>query len=494
MDALEHSNTTSHVIVQNDKSIGKTPSSKLKSHFRFNIRTRVLSEKQRRHMILQTGGTLKRKLPRFIRYDGDLSLAPSSMNKSVASGNEEGGYSLDELHTDIQHERLSETEQKVDDPNSSFGETKIMQVRGKHTCGTPIPIPVHLFDDIDLAHADRWKMESDIMDNKDTSKYEPRTLDSYVHRIGNTSFISDEENRNGTFLYRENHQMHHAFNSNHDDTDDASSINKFFDWYVRMERSTRRKKYAAIVLTVVLFVIMICMIAMFADGGDKDDVLSSPNAYSLYSNRTYPSKPLLTIPPYFDETKVPIRPPSGETWNTNSLKVMMEAFSHSSLLEDPTSYQGKAFQWILDREHLENMDATRVQQRYILATIYYCLHDEHGWTNQRGWLSSEHECTWFGIHCGVLSMDSELSIEGESRLLQDSNSQYESISHINLTYNNLRGMLPKEIQYLSSLQLLALSKNFLVGSIPEQLLPKLQQLSKYVNPIFANPLFSLYLL
>jgi hypothetical protein len=485
MNTIEYESPNFSLI--NDKSMEKTPSSKLKSHFRFTMRDRVLTGKMRRQMMLETDDALKRKLPRFITYDGDLSLAPSSMNKSVASENVEQGTS-EELPSGIDIEKQSE---KVDSQKINFSGIETMKLKGNHTFGPSILTPLHTFDVIDLTPADRWKMESETMNKNHTIQNIARPLDAYVHRIGDTRFISDEENPKGTFLYRhsqahpetrENQHVRHAYNSNDDDADDVSSIGKFFDWYVRMERSARRKKYTAMILTVVLFVIMICMIAMFADGEQKDEyngIGSSSNPYTLYSNRTYPSKPFLSVSSYFDETKIPIRSSSGETWNKNSLKAMMEAFSHSNLLEDPNSAQGKAFQWILDRGHLEYMDAFRVQQRYILATFYYSLHDKHGWTNRHGWLSSEHECTWFGIQCGLDSSDSESSIEGESRLLQDTNSfKYESIIHINLTYNNLHGTFPKEIQHLSLLQRLILSKNFLLGSIPEQVLPKLKSLRK----------------
>jgi hypothetical protein len=72
--------------------------------------------------------------------------------------------------------------------------------------------------------------------------------------------------------------------------------------------------------------------------------------------------------------------------------------------------------------------------------------DGSNWADNRGWLDSDTPCIWSGIECTG-----------------------DHISHIDLGYNRLAGILPPELGNLSRLHALGLSSNRLHGPIPAEL-------------------------
>jgi Leucine-rich repeat (LRR) protein len=150
--------------------------------------------------------------------------------------------------------------------------------------------------------------------------------------------------------------------------------------------------------------------------------------------------------------------------------------SSTAALQDSSTPQYKALQWILFGEHSNplNYDSPNLIQRYCLAVLYYasngdhwvrcgqspetslntsistCL-DEHGKLSYR-FLSSQDECSWFGIRC----------TNG-------------NVASIVLQNNNLVGSFPSELCELQNLSYLVLSNNLLEGAVPNNL-RKLQNL------------------
>ena len=94
-------------------------------------------------------------------------------------------------------------------------------------------------------------------------------------------------------------------------------------------------------------------------------------------------------------------------------------------------------------------------QRYALATFFYATNeiktpyseDAPEWKESTGWLSDENECTWKGIECSE-----KLLVHG-----------------LDLENNDLTGSLPPEMVWLSHLETLDLTTNFLFLSTKEEL-------------------------
>ena len=84
------------------------------------------------------------------------------------------------------------------------------------------------------------------------------------------------------------------------------------------------------------------------------------------------------------------------------------------------------------------------------------------WADNSGWLASNNPCNWSGIDCTD-----------------------DHVSHINLLYNQLTGILPPELGSLSHLRVLALWVNQLYGPIPAELgnLTELVSLELSVNQL-----------
>lgn len=89
----------------------------------------------------------------------------------------------------------------------------------------------------------------------------------------------------------------------------------------------------------------------------------------------------------------------------DSIKKTLEDVTESSILENPTTPQGMAFDWIvktdpaqIDPPSSSDNDIAAIKQRFAVATFYYSTNG-NDWTNSNGWLSSTDECTWVGLNC-----------------------------------------------------------------------------------------------
>lgn len=125
-------------------------------------------------------------------------------------------------------------------------------------------------------------------------------------------------------------------------------------------------------------------------------------------------------------------------------------------IQNISSPQHFAFQWLYDHPLLETLDDPRKQQLYALATLYYCLNGDD-WSlyyfEQDDFLSySVHECDWDGLFNND-SLACNLQRE---------------ISEIDFSYAEMNGTIPSEISMLSELNTLILSDNCISGPIPTQ--------------------------
>ncbi|KAL3915551.1 MAG: hypothetical protein SGILL_005597 [Bacillariaceae sp.] len=125
-------------------------------------------------------------------------------------------------------------------------------------------------------------------------------------------------------------------------------------------------------------------------------------------------------------------------------------------LQDPTSPQSAAFQW-LSRPINEGFSNSRMLQRYALATLYYATGGERGgWTSSSLWLTGSDECKWFTSS----KMDSICINDG---------AEEEQYLQLDLRQNGLEGSLPPEVSMLSMLETLRLPGNSMTGSLPAAL-------------------------
>ena len=125
----------------------------------------------------------------------------------------------------------------------------------------------------------------------------------------------------------------------------------------------------------------------------------------------------------------------------------------TAIYEDPTSPQGRAYQWIIDDPQLFTYTEDRLLQRFALMTFYYATNIEYGWILSNGWESHVvNECEWFG-------KDSNDGV-------CDGNGNY---IRLILTKNGLRGTLPPELSLLTHLQVFDVATNGIEGSVPSEL-------------------------
>ena len=151
-------------------------------------------------------------------------------------------------------------------------------------------------------------------------------------------------------------------------------------------------------------------------------------------------------------------------------------------LQNSSSPQYKAYQWLAGNSNLASYPAFRLRQRYSLATLYYSTNGD-GWTTKTLWLSNENECLWF-------TRVGRQPVCGQDSLFQ----------RLNLYYNNLFGTIPPELSLLSnsleSINLAGGPKRFLVGNVPTELglLTNLQELQLQNNALIGPLRINLSLL
>jgi len=109
--------------------------------------------------------------------------------------------------------------------------------------------------------------------------------------------------------------------------------------------------------------------------------------------------------------------------------------------------------------------------RYALVTLYMNTKGP-GWIRSDHWLSKESECSWYGVTCsrpGYLSLSYR-------------------VSNVDISFNKLTGIIPREMAYLTELRELDLNGNSLQGVLPHLMLASLTKLEKlhlHMNDLFG---------
>ena len=163
------------------------------------------------------------------------------------------------------------------------------------------------------------------------------------------------------------------------------------------------------------------------------------------------------------------------SWTREEIEnIVSPSISLPTLLEVPTSSQSLAIDWlahgggtdVISGPNKESVE-WRIQQRYILAVLYYTTNGETSWTNQYGFLDNDlHECDW-----------GEMLNNGWNSL--DCNDDME-VELINLWQNNLMGPIPSELASLTKVTAIDFSTNSLTGEIPIEIYNMMNSLN-YLN-------------
>jgi len=114
---------------------------------------------------------------------------------------------------------------------------------------------------------------------------------------------------------------------------------------------------------------------------------------------------------------------------------------------EKSSPQHQALAWILDEDKMNLTDTSvNLLQRYSLM-VMFCTLSGQGWTFKYGYGSDQHECSWFGVRCGY----------------------NQKVKYIDLSQNNLKGPLPKEIGFFLDVVSIKLAENQITGTLPTEL-------------------------
>jgi hypothetical protein len=132
----------------------------------------------------------------------------------------------------------------------------------------------------------------------------------------------------------------------------------------------------------------------------------------------------------------------------------------SASLEMKTSPQHEAACW----SFRENKKFT--PQRFVLGVLYYATVGVK-WEINTDWVTSKHECTWYGVTCNY----------------------WKTVNALDLGFIKVNGLLPRELGLLKGLKELDLHGNDLQGVIPHKImagLGKLQYLKLHMNGMFGS--------
>ena len=137
-------------------------------------------------------------------------------------------------------------------------------------------------------------------------------------------------------------------------------------------------------------------------------------------------------------------------------------------LNDKTSHQSQALNWLLEDPAVHDYSDERLMQRFALATLFMALNGQR-WIRQGHWLSAtHHECDWTQTDLVDLSANSTGSDARATLLPVCSGYPVRLYQELHLDGNNLQGSLPPEISLLTSLKKISLADNHLSGSLPTE--------------------------
>lgn len=166
-------------------------------------------------------------------------------------------------------------------------------------------------------------------------------------------------------------------------------------------------------------------------------------------------------------TQAPTPAPTSALHGSVSEFLSDVSFDGGASLNDQSTPQFKAVQWLTNNTNLDNYTDGQRIQRYALATLFFSTQGTK-WLVKDLWLDDGPECKWAKLACTsqdevsrlqFLQNDLNGTIPPEIALLSD------SLDSIQFQENTLVGKLPPEFQFLSHLTTLDLDENVLSGTI-----------------------------
>lgn len=153
---------------------------------------------------------------------------------------------------------------------------------------------------------------------------------------------------------------------------------------------------------------------------------------------------------YYDTNKYvklcPGKPAITSKRGHAALQWLLQTSGHFSLAMEG-SHQHKAACWILYEKKMASPSSKTFGQRYALAVLYFATTGAK-WKLADSWLTSKSECTWYGISCD----------------------SWGNVKSIDLGFNDLNGLLPRELAVLQKVVEVDVHGNDLQGVLPHVVL------------------------
>lgn len=243
-----------------------------------------------------------------------------------------------------------------------------------------------------------------------------------------------------------------------------------------------------------------CIVIFVVDPFDKsDDTSPSSPGSSPTMEPTEEDGPTKAPSPTATFFPGPAQSPSTPT-SSISEEALVEFLSdissdNGAALQDPTSPQYAAMQWLLSSDNIGVYKDSTLIQRYALATLYYATGGEQ-WTDSTSWLTDVPECAWYtssemGSICDLEENLLELNLRGNSltgSLPPELNLLSNTLTTLHLGDNKIGGQLPSELSSLENLETLQLSQNQFRGTIPTWIgaMPRLKTLFLFQNSLRSS--------
>jgi len=205
-----------------------------------------------------------------------------------------------------------------------------------------------------------------------------------------------------------------------------------------------------VVLGVIIGIVLVLVLVVFP-GNEEDKKAAAVDLSGLKQdeNNTFSMGPFLDVP-------------AQDQLDTVLLLLNRNKHVSSDLSDDANFYENydgddvknKAIVWLLSDEEEPATDDPWLIYRYALANIYFALGGD-GWSNNGNWLSKRHACEWDGLNCNLK----------------------QNLIEIDLSSNNVTGVLPPEFSLLEDVRSLLLSRNNINGEAPWDALGSMKSLS-----------------